>query len=114
MSEIDWFNFAVDIQIAEPEFDEETNRYSSGLLSTTELSQEQLKELFDDEGWFKLRVDACTDELCLRVLRSNVPGEESSPEHDLVFINLGRRNAERLRDALDAALKLTEPKNERD
>ena len=109
MDESDWFTFKADIQIAEPDFHEETGRYSAGLLSTKEMSQEQLKKLLGGEGWFKLRVDASTDELWLRVLRSDVEGDDDCPEHDIVFINLGRRRAERLRDALDAALKLRDP-----
>ena len=35
-------------------------------------------------------------------------GISGAPDEDVVFINLGFRSAERLRDALDVALKMRE------
>jgi hypothetical protein len=107
--ERDWFTMKADIQIAEPVIDEETGEYRGGALATKALSQEMLKELFEGEGHFMVRVDAYRDELWLRVCRSDAK-EPDAPDEDLVFINLGFRSAERLRDALDVALKMREPR----
>ena len=106
--EFDWFMFKADLCIAEPELDEKTGEFTPGLLQTKVLTQELLTALDTEGGYFALRVDATTEELWLRVSPTNAKDE--SPDEDVVFINLGRRNAERLRDALDAALKMRDPR----
>jgi hypothetical protein len=103
---MDWFTFRTDIPIAEPELDDEGG-YGGGQFAAEAPAQDTLRQLEKDGGQFVLRVTADPDDVWLRVRCSNLVTDEA--EDDLVFISLGRRNAERLRDALDAALKLGAP-----